>query len=40
MEPGTKAKIEKVLGYTLGAIVALLVVGWAIFKIWNFAALF
>lgn len=28
------------LGYTLGVIVALLVIGWAIFKLWNFAALF
>lgn len=40
MEPRTKDRIGKVLGYLLGAILAGLVLFWAAYKIFNFASLF
>lgn len=39
MQPRTKERIGKALGYVLGAILAGLVIFWAFYKVYNFVAL-
>ncbi|MEJ7600927.1 MAG: hypothetical protein WKG01_23680 [Kofleriaceae bacterium] len=40
MEPRTKDRIAKGLGYALGVVIAGLVVFWAVYKVYNFVSLF
>jgi biotin transporter BioY len=40
VQPQTKDRIAKGLGYVLGFVTALLVLGWAAYKLWNFISLF